>query len=66
MTAFIQNLRYNWHLMRIVRFGFGIFAAFQAYETHDPLLALIGGVFFLQGLTNTGCAGGSCGIPPRG
>lgn len=65
MTTFIQNLRYNWHLMRIVRLAFGIFAAFQAYEMRDPLLALIAGVFFLQGLTNTGCAGGACSIPPK-
>jgi hypothetical protein len=65
MTTFIQNLRQNWHAMRIIRLVFGLFAAQQAYELHDPLLAMISVFFVFQAMMNTGCGAGGCNLPPR-
>ncbi len=59
-----QTLFRNWHFMRWLRLGLGIFIAVQAIKMQDPLSGLIAAVFLFQAITNTGCCGaGGCGIP---
>lgn len=54
----------NWHFMRILRLGLGIYIAFQAVETRSILSGVIAGFFIFQAITNTGCCGSNgCAIP---
>ncbi len=54
----------NWHFMRWLRLGLGIFIAFQAVQLHDALAGFVAAFFLFQAITNTGCCGsGSCAIP---
>ena len=59
-----QTLFRNWHFMRWLRLGLGIFIAVQAIKMQDSLSGVIAAVFLFQAFTNTGCCGaGGCGIP---
>ena len=59
-----QALFSNWHFMRWLRLGFGIFIAVQAVQSHDAIFGLIASFFLFQAVTNTGCCGaGGCNIP---
>lgn len=54
----------NWHFMRWLRLGLGIFVAVQAVQLHDTLSGLIAFFFLYQAVTNTGCCGsGGCVVP---
>ena len=59
-----QMIFTNWHLMRWLRLGLGIFVAVQAVQSHDTLSGLIAFFFLYQAATNTGCCGsGECVVP---
>ncbi|MBI5538468.1 MAG: hypothetical protein HY951_00280 [Bacteroidia bacterium] len=47
----------NWHFMRILRLGTGIFFAINAIKTHDSISGIISVFLLFQALTNTGCCG---------
>lgn len=56
----------DWHLMRWLRLGLGIYLAVQAVQLHDTLAGVIAAFFLIQAVTNTGCCGaGSCAIPTK-
>ena len=56
----------DWHLMRWLRLGLGIYLAVQAIQLHDTLAGVIAAFFLIQAVTNTGCCGaGSCAIPTK-
>lgn len=56
----------DWHLMRWLRLGLGIYLAVQAVKVHDTLAGVIAAFFLIQAVTNTGCCGaGSCAIPTK-
>jgi hypothetical protein len=57
MNAIKTTLLYNWHFMRVLRLGFGIFIAIQAVKMHDAFSGLIAAFFLFQAVTNTGCCG---------
>jgi hypothetical protein len=64
MDAIRQTLLTNWHTMRWVRLGFGIFLAIQAFHLHDGFAAIVSAFLFFQVVTNTGCCGSSgCATP---
>jgi hypothetical protein len=59
-----QTLFKNWHFMRWLRLGLGLFIAFQAIKMQDSVSGLIAAVFLFQAFTNTGCCGaGGCAVP---
>ncbi|HRE51491.1 MAG TPA: hypothetical protein PK339_08725 [Flavitalea sp.] len=64
MKTIRQNLFQNWHLMRWVRLALGAYIAYYAIGHADILSGLIAAFFLFQAFTNTGCAGGSCAVPP--
>jgi hypothetical protein len=55
-----QMLLQNWHFMRWLRLGLGIFIGIQAIQMHHPISGFIAAFFIFQSLTNTGCCGSSC------
>ncbi len=62
MKTIVENLFTNWHLMRWLRLGFGIFLAVQSVQYHDALAGIVAAFFLFQVVTNTGCCG-STGCP---
>ena len=66
MEAIKQTLFTNWHFMRWLRLGLGIFITIQAIQHHDTLSGFIAAFFLFQAVTNTGCCGaGGCSVPTR-
>jgi len=67
MEAIKQTLFTNWHAMRWVRFGFGLFLAVQAFQLHDIFASIVSAFFLFQAATNTGCCGvtGCSATPPK-
>ena len=64
LLNFKQNLFNNWHFMRWLRLGLGLFVAVQAIQHLDALTGLIAAFFLFQAITNTGCCGaGGCAVP---
>ena len=60
-----KHLLTNWHPMRWVALGIGIFLAANGIMAGEPALGLLSLFFLFQAVTNTGCmvghcAGGSC------
>ena len=59
-----ETLLSNWHFMRWLRLGLGIYIAIQAIETRSLLSGVVAGFFIFQALTNTGCCGSNgCTVP---
>ncbi|MFN3488081.1 MAG: hypothetical protein ACK4YV_03065 [Emticicia sp.] len=59
-----ETLLTNWHFMRWLRLGMGLYAAVVALQLHDPLSGFIATLFLFQAVTNTGCCGaGGCAVP---
>lgn len=59
-----ETLLTNWHFMRWLRLGMGLYAAVVALQLHDPLSGFIAALFLFQAVTNTGCCGaGGCAVP---
>lgn len=64
MNTILENLFTNWHFMRWLRLGLGIFVAVQAIQHRDVLAGMIACFFFFQVITNTGCCGtAGCSVP---
>jgi hypothetical protein len=58
------NLLTNWHLMRWLRLGMGLYAATVAAQSHDPLAGIIATIFLFQAISNIGCCGANgCTVP---
>ena len=65
ITAIKNQLLTNWHPMRWVALGIGLFLAINGFTAGEPALGLLSLFFLFQAVTNTGCmvghcAGGSC------
>lgn len=59
-----ETLLTNWHFMRWLRLGMGLYAAVVALQLRDPLSGFIAALFLFQAVTNTGCCGaGGCAMP---
>ncbi len=63
LQYFKYNMLHDWNAMRIIRGSLGILLIIQAIMYRDVPMAILGIVFLLQVLTNTGCCvGGACNI----
>ncbi|MGZ3822405.1 MAG: hypothetical protein ACXVJP_10225 [Mucilaginibacter sp.] len=59
-----QRLFYNWHIMRIIRLGFGIYLLVWAIQTKDWSIGLFSAFFVLMASTGSGCCGAQgCNSP---
>lgn len=59
-----ETLLTNWHFMRWLRLGMGLYAAVVALQLHDSLSGFIAALFLFQAVTNTGCCGADgCAVP---
>ena len=67
MKTITENLFINWHFMRWLRLGLGIFLAVQSVQYHDAFAGMIAAFLLIQVVTNTGCCGsGGCSVPSAG
>jgi len=58
-----QMIVSNWHFMRVLRLGAGLFIAYQAWQDGTILVGLLGSIFIFQAISNTGCcASGTCAV----
>jgi len=51
--------------MRLLRFGIGIWAVYEAFNTQQWLLLLPAGILLLQAAFNVGCMGAACAPPAQ-
>ena len=64
LINFKQTLLSNWHFMRWLRLGLGLFVGYQSIIAHDPLAGFISAFLLFQAVSNTGCGGvGGCAVP---
>lgn len=52
-----QTLFTNWHFMRWLRLGLGLFISYQAIQAHDILAGLVAAFLLYQVAINAGCCG---------
>ncbi|MBI1223377.1 MAG: hypothetical protein GC180_12290 [Bacteroidetes bacterium] len=55
--------RSAWNFTRVLRVSLGTAVLIAAIAQKDIMPALFGILFLYQGIYNTGCPGGSCGVP---
>ena len=56
----------DWHFMRFLRLGLGIYVAVQGIETQSIFSGIVAIFFLFQAITNTGCCGSSsCAVPTK-
>lgn len=56
----------NWHFMRWLRLGLGLYLLWQLTLRPDIFTGLVAAFFLFQALTNTGCCGASgCAVPEK-
>lgn len=53
----------NWHWMRLVRLGLGIYIAIEAIQHRDAFTGFIAAFFLYQAFANIGCNSANCAIP---
>jgi hypothetical protein len=59
-----ETLLTNWHFMRWLRLGMGLYATVVALQLLNPLLGFIAALFLFQAVSNASCCGiGGCAIP---
>lgn len=57
MSTFIERLKSDWDIIRIMRTAIGLMLMVSAIQSRDWALGLFGIFFLYQGITNTGCCG---------
>ncbi len=65
MSRIKDKLLHNWHIMRLLRTGIGLWALGEAIYTHDWAISLLAVFFLYQGITDTGCCGSAACYTPR-
>lgn len=55
-----DTLLHNWHFMRWLRFGLGLFFVYQAITGSDNISGFFGAFLLFQAATNTGCGPAGC------
>jgi hypothetical protein len=62
-----MNILANWHLGRVLRLIFGLYAVYLGVFNKDFLSGIIGAFFLYQALSNTGCcANNACSATSNG
>jgi hypothetical protein len=59
MNSIITGLKTNWHILRWLRLGIGLYAMVMSIMHKDALLGFVAAFFLFQAITNTGCCGTS-------
>lgn len=60
MEAFKNQLLTNWHTMRWVALGMGLFLGINWLMNSAPISGFLSMFFLYQAITNTGCLAGQC------
>lgn len=56
----------NWHLMRIIRLGLGIWMLVMAIQSKDIAIGLFSAFFLYTAIAGVGCCGpNGCYVPDR-
>ena len=56
----------NWHFMRLVRLAFGLYLAYQAYDSQQLFFVFFALFFLVQAFFNLGCCGSNgCAVPQK-
>jgi hypothetical protein len=63
MKAQLINFFAKISLLRVLRFGLGVFMGIQAFHGQDVLAGILSAVLLWQAYTNAGCAWGACSVP---
>ncbi|MCA6364792.1 MAG: hypothetical protein IM638_17285 [Bacteroidetes bacterium] len=58
----LMNLVSKLSLLRIMRFGLGVFMGIQAFHGQDILAGILSAVLLWQAYSNAGCAWGACNV----
>ena len=62
----MRNILTGWHFLRVLRLVLGLAVVWQSVTTGDRMIAVLGGLFVLMAVTNTGCCGAAgCATPGR-
>ena len=60
----LSGLSTNWHFLRWLRAGLGLFLTWQTIQRPDIFTGVVAAFFLFQAFTNTGCGGTSgCSVP---
>ncbi|WP_345249858.1 hypothetical protein [Nibrella saemangeumensis] len=59
----MQSLLKNWTFMRVIRLVAGGLIIWRSFVDGQPVLGLLGGLFLVQVIFNTGCGPAGCSIP---
>jgi hypothetical protein len=59
----MDTLLKNWHFVRWLRLGLGVFLIYQAVAGKDQMMGFFGAFLLFQAATNTGCGPSGC-TPP--
>lgn len=67
MISIKQRLFTNWHFMRWFRLVISLIIMYQAYQTHEYMIGLIGVFFLFQAVSGIGCcsSANSCAPIPK-
>lgn len=55
-----DTLLHNWHFMRWLRLGLGLFFVYRAITESDNISGFFGAFLLFQAATNTGCGPAGC------
>jgi hypothetical protein len=66
MSTLKQRVLTNWHLMRIIRLGLGIWMLVMAIQSKDIAIGLFSAFFLYTAIAGVGCCGpNGCYVPDR-
>ena len=64
MNSLRQRVLTNWHLMRVLRLGLGVWILVMAIQTRDWTIGAFSGFFIYTALVGAGCCGSQdCYVP---
>lgn len=64
MRTIKYRLLTNWHFMRWFRLAISVIIMYQAYQTHEYMIGLIGVFFLFQALSGIGCCSSTTSCAP--
>jgi hypothetical protein len=56
----METLLKNWHFVRWLRLGLGLFLIYQSVVGNDHIIGFFGAFLLFQAATNTGCGPSGC------
>ena len=66
INSLIKGVFTNWHFMRWLRLGLGLFLLWQVIQKPDLFTGFVAAFFLIQAVADIGCCGaGGCSIPSK-